>query len=374
MPEPVLRYDESLGQRTRNGDWPQLAVGTYSAIRDKLDAGELAEAAELIEVTLEEAEELRQVFGEWPGEILGWIAAQGVPPEAVKAERKRVAALLRTEHGRAYDRAAEWDRYVALTGAAAAACRAGDAAAAGARAEEARTAWLGVHDYCVDEIYGLLDAVVRACGEDALPGVWNHLMRDWYDDHAARLDVRRQPWTESARQLMTAIVHGFHGHLSGTDREGGMTFVEEDDRYGFRFDPCGSGGRMIRDDTTGGKPRPAEPFSLAVTTRPHDWSFGRAGVQAYCVHCCLLNMVMPIDRMGYPTRVIEPPTWPQARAGGQCQWWVYKDPALVPDEVYRRVGRERPAPAAPGSPGAESSADSPAEEAPPEDAPPEDAP
>jgi hypothetical protein len=99
--------------------------------------------------------------------------------------------------------------------------------------------------------------------------------------------------------------------------------------------------RVIRDDTTGGRPRPAEPLSLAVTTRPHDWSFGQAGVQAYCVLCCLLNMVMPIDRLGYPTRVIDPPTWPEARQGAPCTWWVYKDPARIPDEAYERVGRRR---------------------------------
>jgi hypothetical protein len=350
MTEPVLRFEASLGQRTRNGDWPELALGTYTVIRDRLDAADWSAAADLIGVTIEEAAELREIFAAWPAEILDWLAAGGTAPDAIAAERDRVAALLREQHGRSYDLPAEWDHYVALTSAAVAAARARDAVAARARADEAREAWRQVHDYCVDEVYALLDAVVRLRGEDALPGVWDHLMRDWYDDHAARLDVRRQPWAQSARQLMTAIVHGFHGHLSGTDREGGMTFVEEDDRYGFRFDPCGSGGRVIRDDTTGGKPRPAEPFGLAVTSRPHDWSFGRAGVQAYCVHCCLLNMVMPIDRLGYPTRVIEPPTWPGARAGAPCTWWVYKDPALVPDEVYERVGRRRPA-APPPPPG-----------------------
>ena len=347
MTEPVLRFDESLGQRTRNGDWQHLAAGTYSVIGDKLDAEDWAAAADLIGVTLEEAAELREIYAEWPGEILGWLADQGTAPDAIEAARQRVSDLLRAEHGRTCDLAAEWDRYVALTSAGAQAATAQDSGVARARVEEARETWRQVHDYCVDEVYGLLDAVVRLRGEDALPGVWDHLMRDWYDDHAARLDVRRQPWTESARQLMTAIVHGFHGHLSGTDRQGGMTFLEEEDRFGFRFDPCGSGGRVIRDDTTGGRPRPAEPFSLAVTTRPHDWSFGQAGVQAYCVHCCLLNMVMPIDRLGYPTRVIEPPTWPAARTGAPCTWWVYKDPALVPGEVYERVGR--PAPSSPSS-------------------------
>ncbi len=44
MTEPVLHYDESLGQTTRSGDWEQLAVGTYQVIYDTLDAGDGAAA------------------------------------------------------------------------------------------------------------------------------------------------------------------------------------------------------------------------------------------------------------------------------------------------------------------------------------------
>ena len=47
-------------------------------------------------------------------------------------------------------------------------------------------------------------------------------------------------------------------------------------------------------------------------------------------------------RFGYPTRVVEPPTWPEARDGGTCTWYVYKDPALVADEVYAQVGMQKP--------------------------------
>lgn len=95
----------------------------------------------------------------------------------------------------------------------------------------------------------------------------------------------------------------------------------------------------MRDDTTDGQPRMEPPFGFSVTTEAHDWSFGAAGVCSYCVHCCLLNMTMPMDRLGYPTRVIEPPTWPAAREGGTCTWWVYRDPSLVPDAVFHQVGR-----------------------------------
>ena len=165
MTEPVLHFDESLGQNTRSGTWEQLAVGTYQAIQDALDAGDGAAAADLISVTVEEAAEFRQIYGDWPGEIAGWLAGQGIAAEAIAAERERVAALLLAEHGRAYDLTAEWDSYVALTGDAAAAARAQDVPAARALTGQAHETWRRVHDYCVDEIYGLLDAVNRFCSE-----------------------------------------------------------------------------------------------------------------------------------------------------------------------------------------------------------------
>ena len=99
-----------------------------------------------------------------------------------------------------------------------------------------------------------------------------------------------------------------------------------------------SGGRTLRDDPdSGAGPRIGPPWNLGVTTRPHDWSWNKAGICLYCVHCCQLNERMPMRRFGYPTRVVEPPVWPEARDGGKCTWYVYKDPALVPEEVYRRT-------------------------------------
>ncbi len=148
----------------------------------KLDEGDAAAAAELISAPAGEAAELRQVYAEWPGQILSWLARQGTAPEAIRAARQRLSELLLAEHGRHYDLAAGWDRYTALTAAAAVACHAQDVAAARERVREAHKTWRQVHDYCVDHVYGLLDVAVRLRGENALAQVWNHLMNDWYDD------------------------------------------------------------------------------------------------------------------------------------------------------------------------------------------------
>jgi len=171
-------------------------------------------------------------------------------------------------------------------------------------------------------------------------------MTDWYQVHEQRYALTNQPWQESARQLMLATTDGFHAHLAGRERLGDIEFVEEETRWGFRFQPCGSGGRSVDATITDGKPRAGPPYNFAVTTQPHDWAWNTTGICSYCVHCCQLNERMPIQRLGYPTRVIDPPVWRGTDAGSAtdstCTWWVYKDPSLVPAAVYERVGLAAP--------------------------------
>lgn len=53
---------------------------------------------------------------------------------------------------------------------------------------------------------------------------------------------------------------------------------------------------------------------------------------------------MPIDRFGYPVRVVDPPVYPDPdpRHPQRCQWQIFKDPTAVPAEYYARVGRRKP--------------------------------
>jgi hypothetical protein len=56
---------------------------------------------------------------------------------------------------------------------------------------------------------------------------------------------------------------------------------------------------------------------------------------------------MPIDRFGYPVRVVDPPRYPDTNRDPnvrqKCQWQMFKDPTQVPEEYYTRVGRTKPA-------------------------------
>ncbi|WP_436701739.1 hypothetical protein [Nocardioides sp. BYT-33-1] len=342
LPDPLVAgpgpvADEpSLGRATRTGSWQDLGEGTFAAAGRALAAGRGEEAAQLLEVSVLEADELRDVYGRWPATTAAWVRARGIDPAVLEREETRLLRLLGQEPA---DGIAErWGTYVERAEHAARLCRDGGTAAAAA-VEDARACWQGIHDDAVDLVSGMVDLAVRLVGEDALGELWDHLMADWYDAHERRYALASQPWAESARQLAVAVFDGFHAHLTGPDRSGAVEVIEEPDRIGFRFAPCGSGGRSLAAGITGGSPRAAAPYGFAVTTRPHDWAWNKVGVCSYCVHCCQLNEVMPIDRLGYPTRVIDAPTWPATEENPTCTWWIYRDPALVPDAGYERVGR-----------------------------------
>ena len=333
----VVGHMPFLGRQARLGSWEELAVGTFRAARARLAAGDGAAAAELLAVAVLEAEELHDVYGRWPAEVLRWLEALDSPRGALDAELARLRTVVGDEAMDGFEDG--WTEYVRRTEDASDASRAGDPRAT-LMVEDTRAHWQHVHDLAVDRLYGLLDVAVRLAGEDRLREVWDLLMADWYDAHEQRLDLENQPWAESARQLRFAILDGFHAHLTGPGRQGDVELLEDEDRWGFRFAPCGSGGRTLTEDPD--RPAlPGPPYGFAVTTEKHDWAWNTVGICAYCVHCCLLNELVPIERLGYPTRVIDPPVWPSDGADPRCTWWVYKDPRRVPDDVFRRVGRER---------------------------------
>jgi len=327
-------YEPFMGREVRVGPLTELAKGTYRVAVERVAEGRGEAAAELLEIAVREAEEAYEIYGIWPAVTLDWMREQGATNTEIEPRLARLRSLVGDD---AMDGlSAGWQEYLAATAAAVDACRRGDPQAA-ALIEATRAIWQRTHDGAMDHMYGVIDIAVRVVGESRLGDLWNVLMADWYDAHEQRLDIRRQPWSESARQLQVAILDGFHAHLTGPERQGDVEIIEEADRLGFRFAPCGSGGRTMSEQA--GHPRTAPPFNFAVTEDEHDWAWNTRGICAYCVHCCLLNELIPIDRLGYPTRVIDPPTWPADREDARCTWWVYKDPSLVPDAVYHRVGR-----------------------------------
>jgi hypothetical protein len=333
---PVVEHEESLGRNARIGSLHELALGTFRAAREAFESGRFEAAAQLIEVSALEAQELREVYEEWPHRVVAWLSDVGVGTEPVQDEVARLNALLSESAMMGIE--AGWPAYADAVALASRECRR-HGSGAPALIERARAVWQGIHDDAVDRVSGYIDIAVRLAGEDRLRELWDFLLADWYQAHASRYASDNQPWSASRSQLMIAILDGFHAHLAGTDRQGDIEVIEEVDRIGFRFAPCGSGGRSLDPAITDGVPMAGPPFGFAVTQQPHDWSWNKVGVCSYCIHCCLLNEVMPIEELGFPTRVIDAPIWTDGSGDTSCTWWVYNDPSLIPDDVYARVGK-----------------------------------
>lgn len=339
-PVVTMAYDAQMGHAVRDQPWNEQGQSSYVLARRALTDGDFANAAALGRYTVEEASEGQEVYAAWADQIRAYLVDEGIAQSVLADEETRLAELLKNEDGTDFDAWAGWAHYTNLIERFVFACGASDAAAASRLLDEAHQTWRVTHDRGCDLVYGLLDVVVRHLGEDRIGPLWDALMAPMFTTYD-RYDTKVNPWPQSMHRLILVAAESLRGHLSGPDRNGSVEITEEEDRWALRFAPCGTGGRTYEPDEKG-HARMEAPYNFAVTTEEHDWAWNEKGICVYCVHCCTLNQRLPMARFGYPTRVIDPPRWPEARKGGNCTWYVYKDPSLVPDAAYSAVGMERP--------------------------------
>jgi hypothetical protein len=191
-----------------------------------------------------------------------------------------------------------------------------------------------------------MSEIVARLGEAAIGRMWEKVLLPLFAWRYEKFDIDKYPWDDGLEILMLVACEAMRGHLVGPERTGDFELTETDDRYILRFDPCGSGGRMVRGDVIEGTPpRTEPPYEWSVSQEPHTWNHGKTGVCHYCTHCIFLMEEIPIDRFGYPVRVIDPPAQGETEPDGspkKCQWQMFKDPTAVPEEYYERVGRTKP--------------------------------
>jgi hypothetical protein len=330
------------------GPRPPQTESTYALARRAIAAGDATEGVRRIRQLLDEATEGRELFPLFIERARRFLLDRGVTPAVVSDEERRILSLLgagreaRAPGTDALDMPREWAAVREVAARAERACLAGDGTAASALVEDLRSMWMAVHDRFCDITCALFSLAAERLGESVVGAMWDDAIGDMYPTRDA-YDRARRPWAESVTLLLADAAASLRGHLSGPRRTGEVSLREEEDRWVFRFDPCGSGGRTLRADANGdGTARVGPPFGFRVTTEPHDWAWQTKGVCLYCVHCCQLQERASIARLGYPVRVVEPPVWGTAEPRGHCTWSVYKDPGLVPAEAYRRVGCASP--------------------------------
>ena len=126
------------------------------------------------------------------------------------------------------------------------------------------------------------------------------------------------------RELAAFLAEHLRFHFSGPGRTGATEIIEDEEKIRLVFDPCGSGGALRR--RLGDRMR---RFRQAG-----DATWGRADeVPCYCTHCAL-NERISTELFGYPRMVTEFDPDPDK----PCGWTVYKDPAAIPAEYFRRIG------------------------------------
>ena len=163
---------------------------------------------------------------------------------------------------------------------------------------------LAMHDALIDWITGILTFVGRRLGYETLHDAHQEGCRAWIEpltEIFRGADVRRRA------VVLTKILRGHMMPLS----------VEEDDeKFTFVLDPCGSGGRQIQ----AGKYEPPRDFLKIKTAQA--LSLGRENLPVYCSHH-LFEQLIPEEILGYPLFIVKPA---EKLGEGPCRFYLYKDP------------------------------------------------
>ncbi|MDR1359259.1 MAG: hypothetical protein LBJ48_07930 [Coriobacteriales bacterium] len=134
------------------------------------------------------------------------------------------------------------------------------------------------------------------------------------------------PEHTDVKHMVESMAAGLQGHVYQH-----MTLIEDEEKVVLTNTPCGSGGRLIQ---MGGY----EPeVGLARIKEPSDITFNTPDYPVYCVHCPLFNM-NAVDDTGDFLFLNNPPE----KDGSFCEFIFYKDPANIPEEYYKRLGRSKP--------------------------------
>jgi len=182
--------------------------------------------------------------------------------------------------------------------------------------------FLSMHDFFRDWITGLLSYIYENYGEQALDQSLKQSM-------TARFKEMVQSYENvDFRAKVKMLCMGLRGHLQP------LEIKEDNEKVCIKMTPCGTGERLVDE----GAYKPPKGFS--TIRKPNFITYGKPNCPVYCAHEPILEM-LPIDWVGHPVWVV----YPSESKWGGCRFCIYKRQEDIPEEVYKRIGREKPTPA-----------------------------
>jgi len=338
-------FDEMIGRRTRVGDLAEQQTSTHAKAASALDSGQWAAAAKYAEFMVDEADVCFRLYRQWIADLKAFLRASGIDGDEVERADAAILEKCALPDGSPFDAHRHWDRFRGEVHEFVALSYRETAADAHVMLDRLTETWRQTHDRDVDHIYGLMSEVQDRLGGQGIADMYQKLLLPLFAWRYDKFDIDKNPWDEALNTLVLVCIEAARGHLFGPGRRGEVELVEHEDRFVLRFDPCGSGGRVVRGDEIEGTPSRMEPpYGWSVSEEPASWNHYTKVVCLYCAHCIVLMEEMPMDRFGYPVRAIDPPIYSADPSSNnqKCQYTMYKDPTAVPVEIYERVGRRKP--------------------------------
>ena len=352
-----LTWSEEIGKRVRTGDWHDQAISTVTKIREALaEAGDefgpgaarRETAAQLVDYFMEEAKVVMVVYRVWTDGFLDWLRSEGVPEPELRSELDRLRALMAYPDGTPLDTELRWTELGTAAGQLGNGIRSYGLTVAAAEADLELLAddWRALHDRYADLMAGVLAFVAGRFGEAALETCYRAVLEAYFQERYMPFDVRERPYEDTLFRNLYIAIEAMRAHMGGPDRIGDVDLAEHEDRWELSFDPCGSGGRMLRGDPREGTgSRVLAPYEFGVTQERHPWAWNEEGVCYYCAHCNLALSTLPAERWGHPVRTVDPPLWrgeddPTTRK--RCTWTIWKSLEAIPEREYERIGRTKP--------------------------------
>ena len=344
-----LIWSEGLNKRVRSGDWLEQSISTVKKIEDCVAEENTELAAQFVDYFMEEAKVCHLIYLSWFSSFYDWLIEREVP----QAKFQEIYELLAFPDGEIFDAgvgvpAKRWSVLGSKAGILANELR-GNGIKSDTAIEKLnllRESWRQLHDRWVDLLSGLMTLAVDIEGESGLESMYRNALEPYISERYMVYDLREKSYSETLERNLYTSFEAMRGHLCGPQRRGDIDFREHSDRWELSFDPCASGGRILRGDPieeTGSRCEP--PYSFGVTEEEHDWAWNKKGVCYYCAHCCLALERIPAERWGHPVRVVDPPLYPQDVGGEEekkCTWTIYKRLEDIPSEVYERIGLKKP--------------------------------